>query len=207
MGKHYVPKFYLRGFTQADRFAVFDKEARRWFYSQPKSVANEVDLWPDELEAHVTKNIEEPAKEVIELLRKKAMVTQEERHRLAHYITFLWKRVPAGRKRVRDYTPAVADQVKDELNIALDELVREDGTVVELVEQRRTEIASYIEKIKLERPASIWHGSLTVESEIGVGQGIAGMNWTVLHTSEPRYFASDNPVFFFQNDGVGNVTS
>jgi hypothetical protein len=136
MGKHFVPKFYLRGFARSDRLAVFDKTIPRWFYSQPKSVANEIDLWPDELETFVTENIEDPAKEVIERLRNKARVSDDERLRLARYIAFLWKRVPAGRNRVRDYTPAVADQVRDELNVALDELIREDATLIGKVELR-----------------------------------------------------------------------
>lgn len=38
-------------------------------------------------------------------------------------------------------------------------------------------------------------------------KGLAGMKWKVLHTNGPRYLASDNPVFFFENDGVGNITS
>jgi len=207
MGTHYVPKFYLRGFAKSDRFAVFDKEARRWFHTQPKSVANEVGLWPDELETFVTESIEEPAKDVIDRLRNKGPISEDERHRLARYITFLWKRVPAGRERVRESTPTVADQIKYELDTALDNLVRIDGTATELVEKRRAEIASYIDKIKLERPTSLWHGSLTVESGLDAGRGGAAMKWMILHTSGPRYFASDNPVFFFKSDGVGNVTS
>lgn len=207
MGKHYVPKFYLRGFARADRFTVFDKDAQRWFESQPKSVAHEVDLWPDEVETFVTETIEDPAKEVIDLLRNKQSATEEERHRLARYIAFLWKRVPAGRNRVRGHTPAVADQIRDELDAALDAIARNDESSTELVELRRVEIAAYIEKVKLERPASLWHGSLTVEPGLDIVNAIAGMKWRVLHTNGPRYLASDNPVFFFENDGVGNITS
>lgn len=207
MGKHYVPKFYLRGFAPADRFSIFDKIDQRWFYSQPKSVAHEVDLWPDELETFVTESIEEPAKDVIDRLRNKLSVTEPDRYVLARYIAFLWKRVPAGRDRVRGHTPLVAETVRKELNVELDEMAREDKTLVSLVERRRAEINAYIEQIKLEKPTALWHGSLKVESSLNVGEGIAGMTWQVLHTVEPRYLTSDNPVFFFQNDGVGNVTS
>jgi hypothetical protein len=207
MGKHYVPKFYLRGFARADRFVVFDKESQRWFPSQPKSVANEVDLWPDELEAFVTGNIEDPAKGVIDRLRNRQSVTDEERYRLARYISFLWKRVPAGRSRVLDHTPAYADEIMNELNVGFDQLIREDKSVTGLAERRRAEIGAYIERIKIDRPPSIWHGSLQIENENKVTKGIAEMNWTVLHTTGARYLASDNPVFFFENDGIGNITS
>lgn len=207
MGQHYVPKFYLRGFARGDRFFVFDKKLRKWFQSQPKSVANEINLWPDELEVYVTKNIEEPAKNVIEKLRNKLLVNEEERYALARYIAFLWKRVPAGRERVRCHTPLVAESVRQELHATLDAIASEDDTKAELVGRRRGEIDAYIEKIKLERPAWLWHSSLTVDSGLDLGRGIVEMNWRVLHTDEPRYLASDNPVFFFEADGVGNATS
>jgi hypothetical protein len=65
MGKHYIPQFLLRGFTHEGRLHVFDKAKVQWFRSQPKSVANERDLWPDEVETFITEEVEGPARDAI----------------------------------------------------------------------------------------------------------------------------------------------
>jgi hypothetical protein len=99
MGKHYIPQYLLRGFTSEGKLFVFDKVDARWFSSQPKSVANEADLWPDEIETYITETVEEPARHAIERLRQKQELSEQDRLSLARYIAFLWKRVPVHRQR------------------------------------------------------------------------------------------------------------
>jgi hypothetical protein len=47
MGYHYIPQFYLKGFANENVIWVHDRKDRRSFASQPKSVANETDMYPD----------------------------------------------------------------------------------------------------------------------------------------------------------------
>jgi hypothetical protein len=195
MGKHYVPQFLLRGFTDNGKLFVYDKVRALWFSSQPKSVANEADLWPDEIETFITETVEEPARNAIERLRQKLHLTKQERLALARYIAFLWKRVPAGRERFLKHTPDVAEKIRRDLNSQL------------ASEEQRIKSNIYIDKIIAEPPAALWHASMGTEFKGDFAGAVANMHWVVLHTDEPSYLASDNPVFFFAADGLGRPTS
>ena len=195
MGKHYVPQLLLRGFTHNGKLDVYDKVRALWFSSQPKSVANEGDLWPDEVETFITETVEEPARNVIERLRQKLQLTEQERLALARYIAFLWKRVPAARERFLNHTPGVAEELRHKLNLELTS------------EEQRREANIYIDEIIADPPAILWHTSMATEFKLDVVGAIANMHWTVLHTNEPSYLASDNPVFFFGVDGLGRPNS
>jgi hypothetical protein len=195
MGKHYVPQYLLRGFTHDGKLAVYDKVRAKWFLSQPKSVANEADLWPDDIETFITETVEDPARDAIERLRQKLQLTTQERLALARYIAFLWKRVPAGRERFLNHTPNVAEEIRRDLNSRL------------ASEEQRLKANIYIDKIIQDRPAALWHSSMRTEFKRDVVGAIASMQWTVLHTNDPSYLASDNPVFFFASDGLGRPTS
>ncbi len=52
MGDHYVPRYYLKGFSQNDgkTIYVYDKTERRSFKTQVKSIANETDFYSPEVE-------------------------------------------------------------------------------------------------------------------------------------------------------------
>lgn len=195
MGKHYVPKFLLRGFTEEGKLSVYDKVRAQWFSSHPKSVANEADLWPDEIETFITESVEEPARRVIEQLRQKLPLTPQDRTALSRYIAFLWKRVPAGRTRFLNSTPQVAEEIRRDLNARLSS------------EEQRLTANRYIDEIIAEPPLALWQTSMGEEFKRDVEGTISRMDWTVLHTDRTSYLASDNPVFFFAADGIGRPTS
>lgn len=195
MGKHYIPQFLLRGFTHEGALHAFDKARTQWFRSQPKSVANERDLWPDEVETFITEEVEGPARDAIERLRQRESLTEQDRWALARYIAFLWKRVPAGRDRFLNNIPGVAEALRRELipKLANEEL--------------RIKANAYIDKNIADPSAALWHESMRTEFKRDVEGTIARMSWEILHTKEPRYLSSDHPVFFFSTDGIGRPTS
>lgn len=194
MGKHYIPQFLLRGFTEEGRLFVFDKVHAEWFASQPKSIANEGDLWPDETETFVTETIENPAQHAIEQLRRRHQLTEEDRRVLAQYIAFLWKRVPANREQFLNGLPEVGESIRRDLNRTLKA-------------EQRIIANKHIDKLIAERPAALWQASIQAGFRRDVPGAIAGMQWQVFHADKPSYFASDNPVFFFRSDGIGRSTS
>lgn len=195
MGKHYIPQFLLRGFTHEGGLHVFDKARVQWFRSQPKSVANERNLWPDEVETFITEEVEGPARDAIERLRRRESLAEQDRSMLARYIAFLWKRVPAGRDRFLSSIPEVAEAVRREL---IPKLASED---------QRIKANAFIDKNIADPPATLWHESMRTEFKRDVEGTIARMSWQILHTNEPSYLASDHPVFFFAADGIGRPTS
>ena len=195
MGKHYVPQFLLRGFTYEGGLHVFDKARAQWFGSQPKSVANERDLWPDEVETFITEQVEGPARDAIERLRQRESLTEHDRSALARYIAFLWKRVPAGRDRFLNNIPGVAEALRREL---IPKLANEE---------QRIKANAYIDQHIADPSAALWHESMRTEFKRDVEGTIARMSWEILHTQEPSYLSSDHPVFFFSTDGIGRPTS
>lgn len=195
MGKHYIPQFLLGGFTHEGRLHVFDKLITQWFRSQPKSVANERNLWPDEVETFITEQVEQPAQDAIERLRQRESLNERDRLALGRYIAFLWKRVPAGRERFLNSLPEVAEALRRDL---IPRLVSDD---------LRLKANAYIDKAIADRSTVFWHESMKAEFRRDVAGVIARMSWEILHVSEPSYLSSDHPVFFFPTDGIGRVTS
>ena len=55
MGDHYVPRYYLKGFTKDDgkRIWVYDKNERRSFATQVQSIANETAFYSPEVERYL----------------------------------------------------------------------------------------------------------------------------------------------------------
>jgi hypothetical protein len=207
MGHHYLPQFYLRGFTNGNTIWVHDRLERRSFPSQPKSIANENKLYTDDIEQHLANDVEQPAKSAIETLRSHQPFDSNQRDALAHYVVALWKRVPDGRDRVYAEVPEVAESIRRELHVELDESAMAAPELASLVEYRKTQVSEIIEKFKKEPPHEVWHHNLVRDSSPNVVAALISMNWRVLVATEADFLTSDNPVFFFQHEGIGRSTS
>ncbi|WP_083876834.1 DUF4238 domain-containing protein [Ideonella sp. B508-1] len=207
MGHHYLPRFYLRGFTTGNTVWVHDRRERRSYPSQPKSVANENKLYSEDIEQHLANAIEDPAKSAIEALRLHQPLDEQQREALAHYVIALWKRVPEGRARVYSGVPEVADSIRQELHAELDATVAATPHLADLAEHRKAQVSEVIEKFKIEPPPEVWHQNLTRDSSPNVVAALLSMNWRVLISEGADFLTSDNPVFFFQNEGIGRPTS
>ena len=206
MGHHYVPRFYLRGFAIAEAIWAYDTVAERRFPTQVKSIANETGMYSDELEDYLATKVEEPTKPAITKLRTRDRLTPEDRLALAKYILILWKRVPRARDRVLERLPQVADEVEQKLNSDLDRLVDQNPDLRAKAERRRIEIAKMIAKQKQRPSPELWHGSVGIQSGPRVVDALLSMNWLFLH-SKSQFLTCDNPVFFFEQEGIARPTS
>ena len=207
MGHHYLPQFYLRGFTEGNTVWVHDRLERRSFPSQPKSIANENKLYSDDMEQHLANEIEDPAKSAIEAKRLRQPLDAQQREALAHYVVTLWKRVPEGRERVFAGVPEVAESIRQELHTELDESAAVEPGLAMLAEYRKAQISQIIEKFKTEPPPEVWHQNLSRDSSPNVVAALLSMNWRVLFSDATDFLTSDNPVFFFKHEGIGQPTS
>jgi hypothetical protein len=207
MGHHYVPKFYLRGFTQDDRLWVHDRHTRRTFESQPKVVANENDLYTDELEQHLANELEGPAKAAIEAVRARVEPKGADREALARYIVSLWKRVPQGRVRVLARVPEVASSLRKEYTESLEAAATADPLLRDKAKSRLMELNAALDKLSREPPPEVWHANLTRESTPAMVEALLTMSWRFLCASKDQFLTCDNPVFFFESEGVGRPSS
>lgn len=207
MGKHYVPRFYLDGFGTNGRLWAHDKIAGQSFVTQSKSVANESDAYPDDLEQYLANEIEDKAKEAIEKIRQLRPLSVSDRKAMADYIVTLWKRVPAGRQRAMEHMPAVGSSVKSEILSALDKMEAEDPASAHLIDQRRRQVEEIIESHCSGSRHDIWHQTLRLEMTPRIGDALNSMHWRYLHAPNGMFLASDNPVFFFAHEGIGSPSS
>lgn len=207
MGHHYVPQFYLRGFTEGGRLWVHDREKQRSFPSQPKAVANENDLYTEELEQHLANEVEGPANGAIEAVRAKSPLNEQEREALARYTVALWKRVPEGRARVLAGVPEVAASLRAEYQADLTAAVEADPTLHDRAETTRSQLNAALDKFTLEPPPEVWHQNLTKNSSPRVVQSLLSMTWRFLCSEADQFLTCDNPVFFFGHEGIGNSSS
>lgn len=207
MGHHYLPQYYLRGFSRENLVWVHDRIESRSFASQPKTIANENNLYTEELENQLANEIEGPANPILDKVRDLQPITDEEKRLLATYLFVLWKRVPRARERFAAGLPTVAASVRQELHAGLSAAAAELPNMGHVAEWRRAEVDRIIARIELERPPSLWHESLTRESSANVIGSMMTMHWRFLHSKSEDFVTSDNPVFFFEHEGIGQASS
>jgi hypothetical protein len=207
MGHHYVPQFYLSGFTDRDRLWVHDRKAARSFPSQPKAIANENDLYTEELEQHLANEVEDPAKRAIETIRARVAPTGLDREALARYVIALRKRVPEGRIRAVAGVPEVAASLRQEYAAGLEAAATSDPTLRDRADTRLAQLNAALDKFILEPPPEVWHNNLTRDSSPEVVESLLSMTWRFLCTDRQQLLTCDNPVFFFEHEGIGNPSS
>ena len=209
MGNHYVPQYYLRGFSPDGRnIFVYDKSDLRKFGTQVKSIANICGLYPPDLEKYLSEKIEAPANRAIEKVRKRGRLTPNEKITLSSYIAVMWKRVPEGESRVKRQAPKVAADLRKRLDRQLDEAIAKNGAREEFIESRRREIYELIDRLSREPTSDFWHQVIRAELTPNMISAIATMTWRFLfYNTKPVFFTCDNPVFFFPELGIGKAES
>nr|WP_316640021.1 DUF4238 domain-containing protein [uncultured Roseateles sp.] len=204
MGNHFVPQFYLRGFESAGRIWAHDRHANRSFSTQVKTIANENDLYPDELETRLNETIEKPARPALIALRERRPLSPAERLALALYVVTLWKRVPQAGRRVLDRLPEVVDEVHTNMRAELDLLAQVRPEMD--VEGLRSKVAEVMQRQLTNPRPELWHSTIESESGPRVVDALLSMNWVFLYHDRLQFLTCDNPVFF-ESEGIGSPKS
>ena len=115
MGKHYVPQYYLRGFSHPSNPKIitrYEKGSRqRPLTTQIKNVAQETRFYDPEIETFFANQIESPARAVLEKIRARESPTPDDKQAFSRYMTNLFKRVPQGQIRVKENFPRHRESV------------------------------------------------------------------------------------------------
>lgn len=207
MGHHFVPQYYLRGFESQGGIWVHDRESIRSFPTQVKVVGNENKLYSEELETHFNLKIEVPANEVLRKIREFAQIDESERCALAKYILVMWKRVPKARERTLARLPNVALEVGEKIHSELDHVAKVMPHFQDKVDHMKTRVAAYLEANKANPSSSLWYESIDSETDHYPINALLSMNWVFLYHDEFQFLTSDNPVFFFEFEGIGSSES
>lgn len=123
---------------------------------------------------------------------------------LAHYIITLWKRVPTARERAAARLPEIAAPLRREYRFTLDQLARVGPEEAENARIKRDQVDEVIRRYVETTPPSICQGSLA-KGGTGLPESmLLEMNWQFLQSCDAEFLTCDNPVFFFENEGMGN---
>jgi DNA repair exonuclease SbcCD ATPase subunit len=157
MGQHYVPQEYLRGFAEPDNpdaIWMYDKKWRKFTNPSIKSIAQESAFYSAEIERQLNDLVERPANLVLDKLRCREEINDQERVSLAIYIATMIKRVPKRRTKALAMFPAVYEKTMKEIRSVVEDWARVSQDKV-LVERRMAELAKAEQTYQNEPPEEI----------------------------------------------------
>ncbi len=211
MGQHYIPQHYLKNFAISPDFKqvwVYQKGSYSGFTAGIRQVANENNRWPRKVEEHLAEFVENPANTVLNKINERQSLTQQDRKTLTSYIISLFLRVPKGLQRMKDRAPEVLENLLSETRDDLYRFLTKHPDKEEIVTQRLTELPLVISEFKKEFPLEAWYQNLISNYLVKSQQIIPNMNWIFFTTDNKHPFiTSDNPVFYFEDIGIGNEQS
>lgn len=207
MGHHYVPQYYLRGFAVGSSIWVYDKQAKKQYQTQVKSTANETDLYSPEVEAFFAEQVENLANPVLEKLRQHKSPDPAERRALARYLAYFWQRVPRGRERAMAQVPKVAEEIRAEIIEGLELAAKEQPELTEQVRALKERVSEIIERHKAKPSPDIWRQAMLLHQNPRIVAAVASMSWKFVVTDSHQFLTSDNPMFFYEHEGVGRPQS
>jgi len=210
MGDHYVPQYYLKGFSgdEGKTIWVYDKKRRCKFATQVKNIASETGFYSPEVERHLADCVEDPANAVLKKIRERVQISTEDKQVLSAYMVCMWTRVPRGKERVKELAPSVAEKVREEIDrqlrdVALDQPERSDS-----VERFKSRAHKVIDRYATDPPKDVWLRNISPERRPQVLATLGRMTWQFLtFDAYPAFVTSDNPVFYFTGMGIGKPES
>jgi hypothetical protein len=207
MGDHYIPRYYLNGFCNDGELWAYDRLHRKKYRSKPKSIANENGFYTPEVELRLNREIEYPAMGAIDKVRELRPIDLEDRRVLTRYIEVMWRRVPTGRDRLASHLPAVAESVGSEMIEAMRWHASQNPEDADRALSKIDQINDIIKRYAESPPLDLWANLVLSEGTGMIGTGIDSMNWRFLVSENHQFVTSDNPVFFFDHEGIGNAKS
>jgi hypothetical protein len=108
---------------------------------------------------------------------------------------------------VRDLIPTQAESTRSEVHAALNQLQHQDPSLAEVIARKHREADEIVNRMTSDGGIEIWQKMLTSHQSLRVEQTLLGMNWTFLTSDDVPSITGDNPVFFFEHEGIGNPSS
>jgi hypothetical protein len=207
VGKHYVPRAYLRHFEIADHPGfvwIYDKQDGKPHVAPIAIVAQSRDYFSAEIENQLTEFVENPANGVIEKLLRHEPLFVSERFDLAYYMCTMMKRVPRHRRKSWEKYPAVLEQTITEVTHEVREVAqRSDSLDNAWLERQLADLAAAKCKLLLEPPQDVIDQVKRPWPSEDMVSLVYQMTWRILQSSGPQYFiSSDNPVVLLGDLGL-----
>ena len=211
MRHHYVPKHYLKGFTEnADgkRVWVYPLGSDEPFAAGLDRVANETGFYTQDVESFLSEEVENPAIQVIDKLRAREEINSEEKLRLATYMAVMLKRVPKHRERVAQRVPSVSKSVFGEVDRQLSAIAESHPLKAAHIARLRRETEDIRKRYESQLPDNLWQEMTRPTISQQIVDVLSSMIWRFfISTGTSGFLTSDNPVFFFEQFGMNRPES
>ena len=207
MGDHYLPQYYLKGFTEKSdsKFIwVYERGGTKELRTQINNIANENKLYSREIEKLLANEIEAPANYVINKLRKLLPITQQEKLILAKYLIVMIKRVPSGKNRFLKILPDMVVQVFDGFDEQLITMMNNNPDSSRKISRIRNKLAK-IKDDPQKREEMFWIAWLTnipAERSPRSLDAFMRMKWCFLISEKEDFITSDNPIALSREMGI-----
>jgi len=206
MGKHWVPRFYLRFFSNdSERQNIFQFDRDRSCSSSLPidKVAQAKDYYDQTVESKLTEAIEKPGNEVLAKLSVTTKITDHEKTALSVYIGTLTKRVPKFRnEKVEDLRKFVPEEIRRLHGFLSRAIETNFGDDTEIRADLEKKISGVERLAKEDLVKNFLHPFPTKE----LVNAINTMDWQFLRSeSRDSFITSDNPIII--GSGIGLVFS
>jgi hypothetical protein len=185
VGNHYVPREYLRGFTEqgTEMIWVYDKRASKQFRQNILHVCQQTGYYSDETEKYLAQEIEATGHPVLRNIRTGKGITSTEKQALSIYIATLLKRGRWSEDRFRQKSPKFLNNIIKELR---DYYANDEEFLSEI---------DRVEKAYQPPPREIWEKSFDPRLTPILIDVLSSMRWLFLVNEESAFLTSDNPLF------------
>ena len=195
MGQHFVPREFLRHFAclgEPDLIWAYDKKRRSFKKLPVKNVAQAPDFYSAQDERMLSHDVEGPAQEPLNRLRRGEHLTPEQRGAVSLYLASLVFRSPRTKRR------RLGILQKDPIGVVLAGAQSMGWDPAERELDRLTEIYAT-------EPIDMRHSAVRSQRiPMEIAACIASMRWRAIRMATSRLVVADHPVYFNERQGVGS---
>ncbi len=224
MKHHYLPQFYLQGFTDPDTPPGYEPyvwvhraEDRTWERRAPVNVAAETDYYvftdetgneSQEVERAFSQIESIMAPMIREKIQRQQFLTAEERLELAGFVALMFARVPGQIEHVGDFMAELAEKVaatyfqawkEDPRRLEAFKQQYQEEMGEELGDVRPEDLNMEGISVTTKRPAAL---AMNLSGVTMTAQIIADMGWTFWLSSKPDYFVTSDFPFCLHNPKI-----
>ena len=209
MGKHYIPKYYLKSFLDEKRNTIFvyNTDGSRFELNSLDNIAQEKEMYSEETELFLTNEIEQPANFLLDKLREKASLSNEEKYIFSTYMYNIYSRTPDSYEGYKESAPEFLDMLKKEEMSKLERMIGLNGANKEIIDRRKGELNDVIEELKKNPPKEAWENSLSPIHSNKSAKAMSEMNWVLFYEDIDCFVTCDRPLFHFKEIGLVNKFS
>jgi len=197
---HYVPQFYQRGF-------IADNTKKIWVYEKGiparhrsvRSTGMQIDLYAIQdskgntdfatVEKELSR-LEDSAARLIQRIKRREQVTQDDRRLLCRFVSVMWRRTPKHERRVKEIAKKLMPQVFEPIK------------QLNLTPTERLELEQAEQQLSENPPSFLFPQHVLLRSEFE--EVMYRMDWGFFEAHNSEFLTSDDPVMFSKGSGLSS---